>query len=112
MLDALSAARDQRESAREKAIRATGRRDEARGRGGKGIEIRRWARAAAIFRHGTKGALAARRPRREYFGTLVKKDLRRDSETDWDLAFSLLLKELVNFRPASKFEFGAGKVGK
>jgi hypothetical protein len=59
MLDALSATRDQRESAREKTVRATGRRDEAGGRGGKGIEIRRRARAAALFRHGTEGAPAA-----------------------------------------------------
>ncbi len=40
MLDAFSATRHQREGAREKAVRATGRRDETRGRGGKGIEIR------------------------------------------------------------------------
>src|ERR1035441_10049202 len=85
MLDALSAAREQRESAREKAVRATRRRNEVVGRGGKGIEIRRRARVAALFRHGAEGAIAPRRSRREGSGKVVPKNLRRDSEADWHL---------------------------
>ena len=41
MLDALPAARDQREGAREKTVRAARRREQTGGRGGKGIDPRK-----------------------------------------------------------------------
>ena len=51
----------------------------------KDLKAARRPRAAALFRHRTQGASAARRPRRENFGKLVKTNLRRDSEADWNL---------------------------
>ena len=65
MLDAFSAARDQRESAREKTVRAARRREPTRGRRGKGIVRARRPAAAALLRHGTESAAAGGRPRRE-----------------------------------------------
>ena len=73
MLDAFSAARDQRESAREKTVRATRRREPAGGRRRKRNCPRKAAFAAALFRHGTESAAARGRPRRENAGRMVQK---------------------------------------
>ena len=54
----------------------------------KELKSARRPRAAALFRHGAKGAIAARRPRCEGSGKMVKANLRRNSETNWRVILS------------------------
>src|SRR5450756_1174765 len=82
MLDAVPATGDERKGAREETVRTARRREPARGRRGKGTDGAGRSPVVALFRHGTQGAIAGGRPRRQGFGEMVPADLRGNPETD------------------------------
>ena len=52
------------------------------------------------------------RPRRESSGKMVEKNLRRDSEADWNLIYFLPFKKFIYFSATSELEFLADKIRK